>query len=67
MLTGTCIQNGPRCNKGIALFEGKILTNNGTTSCFAPYSEVAVFTFNYNVNGFAAESDIYFIFRFFWF
>lgn len=40
VLQGTCTENGPSCNEGIALFEGEVLTGNGATSCFAPYSTV---------------------------
>lgn len=40
VLQGTCTENGPSCNRGIALLEGEVLTGDGATSCFAPFSKV---------------------------
>lgn len=40
VLQGTCTENGPSCNRGIALLEGEVLTGDGVTSCFAPFSKV---------------------------
>jgi len=40
VLEGSCTENGPSCNKGLALFELRIHTRDGKLKCNAPKSEV---------------------------